>query len=145
MTQAKSGDTVRIHYAGRFTDGTEFDSSAGREPLQFRIGSGEIIAGLDRRVAGMSVGDSRNLVIPAGEAYGLHDPEKVQSVPRSAVADHVDLRPGLQLQARTSSGSTIPLTVVEVGPADITVDANHPLAGRDLVFDVELVEILPAA
>ncbi|SON57303.1 FKBP-type peptidyl-prolyl cis-trans isomerase SlyD [Hartmannibacter diazotrophicus] len=145
MTQAKSGDTVRIHYVGKLTDGTEFDSSAGRDPLIFQVGSGQIIPGLDRQIEGMEVGAAQTLTIPADEAYGPHDPAKIQSLPRSTVPEDLDVATGMRLQARTTTGDTIALQVVEVSPETIVVDANHPLAGKDLVFDVELVEIVQAA
>lgn len=144
MTQANQGDTVRIHYTGRLTDGTQFDSSQGREPLEFQVGSGQIINGLDKQVEGMSVGDSATVTIPAEEAYGPHRPEGVQSVPREQIPEGVDVSPGARLQATGGDGRTMTLTVVGSTEEEVTVDANHPLAGKDLVFDVELVEIVAA-
>ena len=144
MTQAKNGDTVRIHYTGKLTDGTEFDSSHEREPLQFRLGAGEIIPGLDREVEGMEVGTKATVTIAAKEAYGEHNPAQVQAIPRSNIPEGMELNKGKMLQAKTPDGHQISLTVVDVGPGEVTVDANHPLAGRDLVFDVELVEIVAA-
>lgn len=145
MTKAKSGDTVRIHYTGTLTDGTTFDSSEGRQPLEFTLGSGQIIKGLDAKVEGMEIGEKDKVTIPAAEAYGPHDPQNVQQVPRNQIPPEVEVQPGTQLQARTQDGNTINLTVVEASPEEVTVDANHPLAGKDLVFDVELVEIVQAA
>ena len=145
MAEAKSGDTVRIHYTGTLNDGSMFDSSQGREPLEFTVGAGQIIPGLDREIAGMNVGDSRDVRVPAQEAYGAHDPQKVQVVPRSAMPKEVEVAPGMQLQARTPSGETVPLIVTKVETEEVTVDANHPLAGQDLNFAVELVEIVKAA
>jgi peptidylprolyl isomerase len=145
MTKAKNGDIVRINYSGRLTDGTEFDSSAGREPLQFRLGEGEVIRGLEEHVAGMEPGTKSTVTIPSEAAYGPHRPEAVQTVNRAAVAPEVDLRIGTKLQARDSSGDVMPVTVVEVDEQSVKIDANHPLAGQDLVFDVELVEIVKAA
>lgn len=142
MTQAKHGDTVRIHYTGRLTDGTQFDSSDGREPLEFQLGSGQIIQGLDEQVQGMSVGDKQTVTIPADGAYGPHRPEGVQSVPRTQIPEGVDTSVGARLQATGSDGRAMTLTVVDTSDDAITVDANHPLAGKDLVFDVELVEVL---
>lgn len=142
MTQAKHGDTVRIHYTGRLTDGTRFDSSDGRDPLEFQIGSGQIIQGLDEQVQGMNVGDKQTLTIPADAAYGPHRPEGVQSVPRSQIPDGVDTSVGARLQATGSDGRAMTLTVIDNTEDAVTVDANHPLAGKDLVFDVELVEVL---
>lgn len=145
MTQAKQGDTVRIHYTGRLTDGTQFDSSQGRDPLEFQLGSGQIIKGLDAQVQGMTVGDSATFSIPADDAYGPHRPEAVQSVPRDRIPPSVDLSVGARLQATGGDGQPLQLTVVGVDDAQVTVDANHPLAGRDLVFDVELLEVVQAA
>jgi peptidylprolyl isomerase len=142
MTQAKHGDTVRIHYTGRLTDGTQFDSSDGREPLEFQLGSGQIIQGLDEQVQGMSVGDKQTVTIPADGAYGPHRPEGVQSVPRTQIPEGVDTSIGARLQATGSDGRAMTLTVVDTSDDAVTVDANHPLAGKDLVFDVELVEVL---
>ncbi|WP_196259402.1 FKBP-type peptidyl-prolyl cis-trans isomerase [Pelagibacterium limicola] len=142
MTQAKHGDTVRIHYTGRLTDGTQFDSSDGRAPLEFQVGSGQIIKGLDAQVEGMSVGESATITIPANEAYGPHRPEAVQAVPRDRIPPEVDISVGARLQATGGDGQPLQLTVVSVDNAEITVDANHPLAGKDLVFDVELLEVL---
>lgn len=142
MTQAKHGDTVRIHYTGRLTDGTEFDSSSGREPLEFQLGSGQIIKGLDDQVQGMSVGEKETVTVPADAAYGPHRAEGIQSVPRTQIPDGVDTSLGARLQATGGDGQTMTLTVVDTSDDTITVDANHPLAGKDLVFDVELIEVL---
>lgn len=144
MSEAKTGDTVRIDYTGKLTDGTQFDSSVGREPLEFQLGSGQIITGLDREVEGMKVGDKLTVSIAATDAYGPHDEQKVQNVPREAIPAEIELQPGMQLQAETPQGP-VALIVVEVSEAEVTVDANHPLAGKDLIFDVELVEIVKAA
>ena len=145
MSEAKSGDTVRINYTGKLTDGTQFDSSVEREPLEFQVGSGQIISGLDREVEGMKVGDKQTVTVPAEEAYGPHDPAKVQQVPRTALPPELELQEGMQLQAQTPQGGQMMLIVTTVGEEEITVDANHPLAGKDLVFEVEMVEILKAA
>lgn len=142
MTQAKQGDTVRVHYTGRLPDGTQFDSSDGREPLEFQLGSGQIIKGLEEQVEGMSVGEKDTVTIPADAAYGPHRPEGIQSVPRTQIPDGVDTTLGARLQATGGDGQTMTLTVVDASDEAVTVDANHPLAGKDLVFDVELVEVL---
>lgn len=144
MTQAKHGDTVRIHYTGRLTDGTQFDSSEGREPLEFQLGSGQIIPGLDAQVQGMNVGDKASVTIPPEQAYGQHNPEGVQSVPRDRIPEGVDVSIGARLQATGGDGRAMTLTVVGATDEAITVDANHPLAGKDLVFDVELIEVVAA-
>ncbi|KFB09581.1 FKBP-type peptidyl-prolyl cis-trans isomerase [Nitratireductor basaltis] len=145
MGQAKSGDTVRVHYTGRLEDGTQFDSSEGRDPLQFQVGGGQIIPGLEKQIEGMNEGDKATVTVPADEAYGPRDERQVQTVPRSAFPADLDLKMGASLQATTPEGRQIPLTVVGMSDDDVTVDANHPLAGHDLVFDVELVEIVAAA
>jgi len=142
MSDAKTGDTVRIHYTGTLSDGSTFDTSSGRDPLEFTVGSGQIIPGLDRAIAGMTVGDRKTVTVPAVEAYGDHNPEGVQAVPRAQVPDHIPLDPGTQLQVQTGDGRTLPVTVTEVTPEAVVLDANHPLAGKDLTFEVELVEIV---
>jgi len=141
MAQAKSGDTVRIHYTGTLDDGTEFDSSAGRDPLQFTLGSGQVIPGFDKAVEGMAVGDSKSVNIPAEDAYGPHREQLVQEVPRTALPDNLTPEEGMALQAKGQDGNVVKLTVTAVGDSSITVDANHPLAGKALSFDIELVDI----
>ncbi|ODT50442.1 peptidylprolyl isomerase [Devosia sp. 63-57] len=145
MTTAKMGDVVRINYTGRLTDGTQFDSSAGRAPLEFRIGEGQVIKGLEAQVEGMAPGDSQTVTIPCDQAYGQHRPEAVQTLDRAKLPSGLDVRVGTQLQARTSDGGMMPITVVGLDDTSVKVDANHPLAGQDLVFDVELVDIVQAA
>jgi peptidylprolyl isomerase len=142
MTDAKPGDTVRIHYTGTLSDGSTFDSSQGRDPLEFTVGSGQIISGLDRAITGMTVGETKTVTVPAAEAYGERNPEGVQSVPRDQVPDHIPLDPGTQLQVQTGDGRTLPVTVTEVTEEVVVLDANHPLAGKDLTFEVELVEVV---
>ncbi|MDQ0456925.1 FKBP-type peptidyl-prolyl cis-trans isomerase [Rhizobium paknamense] len=145
MTQAKNGDTVRIHYTGLLTDGSQFDTSREREPLQFEIGAGQIIPGLEQQVDGMNVGESQRVTVPAEQAYGPHDPEKVQQVARSLIPANINLVPGTRLQAQSGNGAPLVVTVTDVAPDVVTIDANHPLAGQDLIFDVELVDIVQAA
>ncbi|UJQ95192.1 FKBP-type peptidyl-prolyl cis-trans isomerase [Mariluticola halotolerans] len=142
MTHAKTGDTVRIHYTGKLTDGTQFDSSTGRDPLEFQLGAGQVIKGLEKEIDGMEVGTKSTVTIPAPEAYGAHDPAQVQRVERTVIPADIDLQVGMQLGANTQNGNQITLTVTEIGDAEVTLDANHPLAGKDLVFDVELVEVV---
>lgn len=145
MTTPKNGDTVRIHYSGRLTNGTEFDSSTGREPLQFTLGQNQVIPGLEAHVSGMEPGVRSTVTIPCDAAYGPRRPEAVVTLDRSKVPGGIDLQVGTQLQARTSDGSTMPITVTGIEKDSVEVDANHPLAGEDLVFEVELVEIVKAA
>jgi peptidylprolyl isomerase len=145
MTEAKMGDRVRINYAGRLTDGTQFDSSEGRAPLEFTLGEGQVIRGLEQHVAGMSPGARSTVTIPADAAYGPRRDEAIQSLNRAKLPAGIDVAVGSQLQARTADGGVLPITVVALDAETVTVDANHPLAGEDLVFDVELVEIVRAA
>lgn len=141
MTQVKSGDTVRIHYIGTLTDGSTFDSSEGRDPLEFTVGSGQIISGLDVALPGMAVGDKKTVNVPCVEAYGPLNPDMRQAVPRDGIPADIPLEIGTMLQMQTPQGQVVPVTVVEVSEAEVTLDANHPLAGKDLIFDIELVEI----
>lgn len=142
MTQAaKAGDTLRIHYTGRLDDGTIFDNSEGREPLEFTAGSGEIIPGLDRGVIGMEIGESREVTVAPGDAYGDRDEARVQLVPREAIPDNIPTDPGTRLSVQTQQGQTVPVVVSKATESHVELDANHPLAGRTLTFDVTLVEI----
>lgn len=141
MTEVKSGDTVSIHYTGTLSDGTTFDSSEGRDPLQFTVGSGQIIPGLDKALPGMSVGDTKTVNVTAEDAYGAADPNAKQSVPREQIPADIPLDPGTQLQVKTPQGQVMNVTVAEVTDETVVLDANHPLAGKDLTFDIELVEI----
>ena len=141
MTQVKSGDTVRIHYTGTLTDGQTFDSSEGRDPLEFTVGSGQIIPGLDAAIPGMEVGEKKTVEIAADDAYGQPDPNAQQAVPRAEIPDDIPLDLGTQLQVQTPQGQVMPVTVVDVTEEQVTLDANHPLAGKDLTFNIELVEI----
>lgn len=141
MTQVKTGDTVHIHYTGTLNDGTTFDSSAGRDPLQFEVGSGQIIPGLDKEIPGMTVGDKKTVNIPAAEAYGEVNPQMQQAIPRAQIPADIPVDVGARLQMQTPEGQVIPVTVAAVDEQTVTLDANHPLAGKDLTFDIELVSI----
>ena len=141
MSQAKSGDTVKIHYTGTLDDGTEFDSSAGRDPLEFEIGGGQVIPGFDNAVEGMAVGDKKSVRIEASDAYGERHEQLVQQVPRNALPEDLTPEEGMALQSQSPDGQVMMLVVTAVGEEEITVDANHPLAGQALSFDIELVSI----
>ncbi|KCZ54917.1 peptidylprolyl isomerase [Hyphomonas beringensis] len=145
MTQVKSGDTVHIHYTGTLNDGTTFDSSEGREPLTFQVGSGQIIPGLDSAIPGMAIGDKKTVNVPADEAYGPVNPDMRQEVPRGQIPADIPTEVGTRLQMQTQTGQVVPVTVVAVDDNAVTLDANHPLAGKDLTFDIELVKIDAAA
>ena len=142
MSNAKAGDTVKIHYTGTLDDGTQFDSSAGREPLQFQLGSGQVIPGFDKAVDGMSVGDEQTVEIPCYEAYGPVNENARQTFPRDKIPDDVPLEIGTQLQLSGPQGQPIQVQVAEVSETEVILDANHPLAGKDLTFKIALVEIV---
>ena len=142
MSDAKAGDTVRSHYTGTLTDGSTFDSSEGRDPLEFTLGSGQVIPGFDKAVAGMEVGDSKTVEIVADDAYGEHNPDGRQPFPRQNVPDDIPMEIGTRLQMQTAEGKPMMVTIVEVTDEEIVLDANHPLAGKDLTFQIELVEIV---
>jgi len=141
MQQVKAGDTVKVHYHGRLTDGTTFDSSEGREPLEFKVGSGQVIKGFDDGVTGMEVGEKKTINIPVEEAYGPKNEEMVVNFPRANFPEDLNPEVGMQLNMTNGSGQVIPVVIVEVGEEEVILDANHPLAGQDLVFDLELVSI----
>lgn len=141
MTAIKQGDTVRIHYTGTLLDGKVFDSSEGRDPLEFEVGSGQIIPGLDVALPGMEIGEKKRVEIACTEAYGPINPGMRQQIPREGIPDDIPLEPGTQLQMQTPDGQTLPVTVVGVDEATVTLDANHPLAGQDLIFDIEIVSV----
>jgi len=142
MSQAKTGDTVRVHYTGKLDDGTQFDSSAGRDPLEFALGTGQVIAGFEAAVEGMAVGESKSVRIPAEEAYGAHHAELISVVPMSALPEDLTPTVGMPLQAQGPAGRVMKLVVTAVTDESFTVDGNHPLAGKALNFDIELVEIV---
>ncbi|HEX2479649.1 MAG TPA: peptidylprolyl isomerase [Geminicoccaceae bacterium] len=139
--QATAGDTVLFHYTGSLRDGTVFDSSAGRDPLRVTLGSGQVIRGVDEALIGMVPGEEKTVTIAADEAYGPHRPELLHAVQREAIPPEVDLEIGQQLEGRDTSGQQLRVTVVEVAEEIVTLDANHPLAGQDLRFELQLVEI----
>jgi len=140
--QVKTGDVVRVHYTGRLTDGTLFDSSEGREPLEFTVGAGQMIKGFDSGVLGMSIGEKKTIQIPPHEAYGERDDEAIIEFPASNVPPDMKLEPGMQLTLRNEHGHPVPVVVLEVAADVVVMDANHMLAGKELVFDVEMVEIV---
>lgn len=141
MTQAKQGDTVTVHYTGKFEDGTVFDTSRERGPMQFTIGQGRLIPGFEEAVVGMAPGESKSTTVPPEQAYGPHNDQMVQVIDRKQVPPEMQLQVGQQLEVRRPDGQTGIVTVRELTDSSVTLDANHPLAGRSLVFDIELVAI----
>ena len=141
MGKARKGDTVRVHYTGKLDDQEVFDSSEGRDPLEFTLGSGQVIPGFDQAVEGMEIGEERSVTIPADEAYGQRRDNMTATVPRDQFPPGVDPEVGQQLQMN-ADGQAIPVRVTEVSAEAVTLDANHPLAGQDLTFELELVEIV---
>lgn len=141
MTKAESGDTVRVHYTGRTDSGQEFDSSRDRDPLEVKLGQGQVIPGFEAALSGMEAGDTKTVTIPEAEAYGPRREELVHQVPRTDIPAEIDLEPGRTLMAHTPDGNQLQLVVREVGEEAVTVDANHPLAGENLTFDLEMVDV----
>lgn len=141
MTQPKQGDTVQVHYTGTLSDGTQFDSSVGGEPLEFTLGAGQLIPGFEKAVGEMAVGETRTVTIIADEAYGPRYDELVETVPRALMPEGIELSEGLALQGQSPDGHPMRYTVVSFTEEQVTLDGNHPLAGRDLVFELELLTI----
>jgi peptidylprolyl isomerase len=142
MSQASAGQTVRIHYTAKLENGTLLDTSVERDPMEFELGSGRIITGLDNAVQGMTVGESKTVTLQADEAFGPHHEQLVVSVPNSELPDNLQPSVGMQLESRAPDGKITKLTITEVADNFVTIDANHPLAGKVLQFDIELVEIV---
>lgn len=141
MAAASKGDTVYIDYTGRLDDGSVFDSSEGKDPLEFVLGSGMVIPGFDAAVTGMEVGETQTTHIPAAEAYGARTDELLVTVPKDQLPPGMEVSAGDQLQVSDDEGRVQLVTVVEVGDDTMVIDANHPLAGKDLTFDITLVRI----
>ncbi len=141
MSIAKNGDNVTVHYTGKLTTGEQFDSSAGRDPLGFTVGAGQMIKGFDAAVPGMAIGDKKTITIVAAEAYGETNPDAIIQFPKTNVPADMVLEPGMPLTLTDQNGHPVQVVVVEVQEDIIVLDANHELAGKDLVFDIELVSI----
>lgn len=138
---AKTGDTVQVHYKGMLDDGSQFDASAGRDPLSFTVGAGQVIQGFDDAVTGMAVGEKKTVRIPPQEAYGEHRDDLIVQLERAQVPEHIDLELGMGLQLQQPNGQPIAVTVKSIEDNHVTLDANHPLAGEVLTFELELVAI----
>lgn len=141
MKKVKNTDMVSLHYTGTLSDGEKFDSSEGREPLKFQVGAGMVIPGFDKEVVGMEVNESKTFTVASGEAYGDVKQELLYKVPKSSIPKEIEPQVGLRLVSNLEDGRQIPVTVTEVEDETITLDANHPLAGKDLTFEIKIVSI----
>jgi FKBP-type peptidyl-prolyl cis-trans isomerase 2 len=141
MQQVKHGDTIQVHYHGKLNDGSTFDSSEGHNPLEFEVGSGMVIPGFDAGVTGMTIGEKKTIVIPAEEAYGPRMDDRIMEFPKAQFPPDMVAEVGMQLNMSNGSGQQFPVRIVEVKEEVVVLDANHPLAGETLNFDLELVAI----
>lgn len=142
MSVATKGNAVKVHYTGKLQNGTVFDSSANREPLEFTLGDGNMIKGFDTAVEGMEVGQEKSVTIPCGEAYGEKREDMMLEIPKTQVPEHITPEIGMELSLQNQAGQPVPVKVAAVDEEKIVLDANHPLAGEDLLFDITLVEIV---
>ena len=141
MSKAKNGDTVKVHYTGKFENGDVFDTSDGREPLSFTLGKGQLIPGFEKSVEGMDVGEEKTITLAPQEGYGERDDQLVKEFPRTSLPENMKVEIGSRLRMNTTQGQVVDVTVVEFDEKTVTIDANHPLAGQTLVFDIRLEEI----
>lgn len=145
MAQAQEGDEVQVHYTGKLEDGTVFDTSEDGEPLSFTIGENRVIPGFEEAVTGMEPGDSKTTEVEPEQAYGEHREDMVMEMERDQIPDDVDPEVGQQLQLRLENGQTVPVLITALGEDTVTIDANHPLAGRKLMFEIELIDVAEGA
>lgn len=141
MSDIKSGDKVKVHYTGTLEDGSVFDTSKQREPLEFEVGSGQLIPGFEKAVLELTPGDSTTVKIPCDEAYGESRPEMVVKIERDKVPSDISPEVGMQLQVQQPNGQPLPVVIADVDDSHVTLDANHPLAGKDLTFEIELISV----
>jgi FKBP-type peptidyl-prolyl cis-trans isomerase 2 len=141
MKQVKDGDVVKVHYTGKLINGEQFDSSIGREPLEFTVGAGQMIKGFDAAMPGMNLGEKKTINIAPEDAYGPRSEEAIIEFPKEQVPADMKLEPGMPLTLSNQDGQPVPVIVIEVKEEVIILDANHFLAGQELIFDIELVEI----
>ncbi len=141
MQQVKNGDTVNVHYHGKLTDGSTFDSSEGRDPLQFTVGSGQVIKGFDDALIDMKIGEKKTVNIPVDQAYGQRSDNMMMEYPKSDFPADMQPEVGLELHMSDNAGNVFPVVIAEVQEEVVILDANHPLAGQDLIFEIELVSI----
>lgn len=142
MTKVKNGDTVKVHYTGQLKDGTVFDTSVQREPLEFTLGQGQLIPGFEKAVLGLEIGGTTTANIPSAEAYGEVNPDMILEVGNENLPEGLTPEVGMQLQLNQPNGQPLTVVVSEINEGSIKIDANHPLAGKDLIFNIELVEIV---
>lgn len=142
MNTVKKGDTIRVHYTGKLTSGELFDTSEGRDPLEFQVGAGHVIRGFDDGVLDMQVGDKRTVQIPVDQAYGPRNEDLIMDFPADRLPEDLKPEVGMQLQLNNEQGQSFPVVVRAVSVESVTLDGNHPLAGEELIFDIELVEIV---
>ena len=142
MDAAKKGDIVKVHYKGKLTSGEQFDSSEGRSPLEFTVGAGQMIAGFDEAIPGMNVGEKKTITISPENAYGEKNEDAIIAFPKANIPADMKLEPGMKLQLRNEAGRPVPVVVTEVKDDVVILDANHELAGKELIFDIELVDIV---
>ena len=141
MIKAKKGDKVKVHYTGKLTSGDQFDSSAGRDPLEFTVGAGQMIPGFDAAIPGMNVGEKKTIIISPEDAYGEKNEEAIIEFAKANIPADMQLEPGMKLQLRNEAGHPFPVVVTDIKDDVVILDANHELAGKELIFDIELVEI----
>ena len=142
MEEVKTGDVVKVHYTGKLTNGEQFDSSTGREPLEFTVGAGQMIKGFDAAMPAMKVGEKKTINISPEDAYGVKDEQAIIEFPKENIPKDMKPEVGMQLQLRNENGQPYPVTITEIKDDVIVLDANHRLAGKELVFDIELMEIV---
>ncbi|HET8866295.1 MAG TPA: peptidylprolyl isomerase [Gracilimonas sp.] len=142
MSKVKDGDTVKVHYTGKLEDGSVFDTSESRDPLEITLGEGKLIPGFEKAVVGLAVGDTTTANIESAEAYGDRREDLELSIERDQLPEDIQPEVGMQLQLNQPNGQPVPVQITKVEDENITIDANHPLAGKDLTFDIELVEIV---
>jgi len=141
MAKAENGSTVKIHFTGKYEDGTVFDSSRDRDPLEFTVGDGKTIEGLEQSVVGMEAGETKDITLTPDKAFGDRDEDMVRAIERSQIPEEIDLAVGMPLQVQSPEGESYMVMVADLDEETVTLDGNHPLAGQTLSFDIELVEV----
>ena len=142
MAQVKHGDTIKVHYTGKLNNGEVFDSSRNREPLEFTVGERALIAGFEEGTIGMNIGDIKTITLPCDQAYGQKREELIVEIPLAELPEKIKPVKGLRMTLHQANGQTIPVTITGVSATAVTLDANHPLAGQELTFEIEIMEII---